>query len=224
MLVKCPECGKENVSDSAEACPDCGYGIKSYFEEIKQEELRIESIRKAEKIKIQEEINNIKREENRIKSVPKPLKPIFSRGLIVYMIIATMFGSWLFLYTPTTYGESPDIGTLFFELLFFVGLPFLIYYFSYYSKAVTAYKLAKIDFEAYQRQVIQEQNKAWDNAQAAAATRAREEAMKPECPYCHSHNTTKITATTKVVNTAMFGIFGQKRKHQWHCNSCKSDF
>lgn len=26
-LIKCPECGRENVSDSAEACPDCGYGI-----------------------------------------------------------------------------------------------------------------------------------------------------------------------------------------------------
>ncbi|WP_455615774.1 zinc ribbon domain-containing protein [Eisenbergiella sp.] len=24
-LVKCPECGRERVSDTAEACPDCGY-------------------------------------------------------------------------------------------------------------------------------------------------------------------------------------------------------
>lgn len=26
-LVKCPECGKENVSDQAVACPECGYKI-----------------------------------------------------------------------------------------------------------------------------------------------------------------------------------------------------
>lgn len=45
-----------------------------------------------------------------------------------------------------------------------------------------------------------------------------------ECPYCHSHNTKKISSTSKAVNTAMFGVFGQKRKHQWHCNKCKSDF
>ena len=30
-LVKCPECGRENVSDSAETCPNCGYPIKNIF-------------------------------------------------------------------------------------------------------------------------------------------------------------------------------------------------
>lgn len=44
------------------------------------------------------------------------------------------------------------------------------------------------------------------------------------CPYCKSINTSKISTSAKVVNTAMFGIFGQKRKYQWHCNSCGSDF
>lgn len=29
-LVKCPECGRENVSDTAEACPNCGYAIKNH--------------------------------------------------------------------------------------------------------------------------------------------------------------------------------------------------
>ena len=44
------------------------------------------------------------------------------------------------------------------------------------------------------------------------------------CPYCKSENTTKITSFEKATNTIMFGIFGQKRKYQWHCNNCKSDF
>lgn len=44
------------------------------------------------------------------------------------------------------------------------------------------------------------------------------------CPYCRSINTSKISTTSKAVDTAVFGIFGQKRKHQWHCNNCKSDF
>lgn len=34
-LVKCPECGKNRVSDSAEACPECGFGIKSYYDKIR---------------------------------------------------------------------------------------------------------------------------------------------------------------------------------------------
>ena len=44
------------------------------------------------------------------------------------------------------------------------------------------------------------------------------------CPYCSSVNTSKISTTSKVVNTAIFGIFGTKRHKQWHCNQCGSDF
>lgn len=44
------------------------------------------------------------------------------------------------------------------------------------------------------------------------------------CPYCNSVDTSKISTTSKVVNTAIFGIFGTKRHKQWHCNNCKSDF
>ena len=45
-----------------------------------------------------------------------------------------------------------------------------------------------------------------------------------ECPYCHGTDTKKISTTSKVVNTALFGIFGTKRHKQWHCNQCNSDF
>ena len=30
-LVKCPECGRENVSDMAPVCPNCGFTISNYF-------------------------------------------------------------------------------------------------------------------------------------------------------------------------------------------------
>lgn len=45
-----------------------------------------------------------------------------------------------------------------------------------------------------------------------------------KCPYCQSGNTKRISSTAKAVNIAMFGIFGNKRKYQWHCNNCNSDF
>ena len=47
---------------------------------------------------------------------------------------------------------------------------------------------------------------------------------KVTCPYCKSTNTKKISSMAKAANVAMFGIFGNKRKHQWHCNKCGSDF
>lgn len=47
---------------------------------------------------------------------------------------------------------------------------------------------------------------------------------KITCPYCKSTNTKKISSMAKAANIAMFGIFGNKRKYQWHCNDCNSDF
>lgn len=49
---------------------------------------------------------------------------------------------------------------------------------------------------------------------------AREWQNKPKCPTCSSTNLKKISTTSKVVNTAMFGIFGTKRHKTFHCNNC----
>ena len=46
----------------------------------------------------------------------------------------------------------------------------------------------------------------------------------PKCPICQSTNIQKITVASKIANIALFGVFGNKRKHQWHCNQCGSDF
>lgn len=37
-LVKCPECGRENVSSTAKSCPGCGYNIKAYYASEQQKE------------------------------------------------------------------------------------------------------------------------------------------------------------------------------------------
>ncbi len=39
-LIKCPECGKGNVSNTAMACPNCGFAIREYFDKKEQESLR----------------------------------------------------------------------------------------------------------------------------------------------------------------------------------------
>lgn len=43
-LIKCPECGRENVSDTAKACPGCGYGIKEHFDKIERETIKQENV------------------------------------------------------------------------------------------------------------------------------------------------------------------------------------
>lgn len=42
----------------------------------------------------------------------------------------------------------------------------------------------------------------------------------PKCPTCSSTNLKKISVTSKVTNTALFGIFGTKRHKTFHCNNC----
>lgn len=54
--------------------------------------------------------------------------------------------------------------------------------------------------------------------------RMRNSALTVCCPYCNSLNTQKISTTSKVFNTALFGVFGTKRHKEWHCNRCGSDF
>lgn len=45
-----------------------------------------------------------------------------------------------------------------------------------------------------------------------------------ECPYCHSHNTTKISGMSRWLSVGLFGIGSKKVGKQWHCKSCGSDF
>lgn len=47
---------------------------------------------------------------------------------------------------------------------------------------------------------------------------------KPKCPTCQSVNIQKISTMTKVGSVALWGIFSQKIKKQWHCNSCGSEW
>lgn len=42
----------------------------------------------------------------------------------------------------------------------------------------------------------------------------------PKCPTCGSTSIVKISATAKATNTILFGILGNKRKKQFHCESC----
>lgn len=40
------------------------------------------------------------------------------------------------------------------------------------------------------------------------------------CPTCRSTNVRRISTTTKVVNIAVFGLFGNRRKKTFHCYNC----
>ena len=55
-LITCPECGRNNVSDTVENCPECGFAIKQHFENLEQEKIQEEKIR-IETEKLQPELD-----------------------------------------------------------------------------------------------------------------------------------------------------------------------
>lgn len=46
----------------------------------------------------------------------------------------------------------------------------------------------------------------------------------PTCPTCGSTNIKKISGTSKVASVALWGIFSQKIKNNFHCNNCKYEW
>lgn len=46
----------------------------------------------------------------------------------------------------------------------------------------------------------------------------------PKCPTCQSANIKKISGISKAGSVALWGIFSQKVKKQWHCNNCGSEW
>ena len=64
-LVKCPECGRENVSDTAEACPNCGYAIKNHYQRAREEEAKQARLKAENEKRILEERQKKATEEQR---------------------------------------------------------------------------------------------------------------------------------------------------------------
>lgn len=90
-------------------------------------------------------------------------------------------------------------------------------------------ELYKQAYERIYNEKIQRLNESErENVQPQIVYRGEEvqaqSTYKPRCPYCNSDNLTRITSFDKAVNIALYGIFGNKRKYQWHCNNCKTNW
>jgi len=121
-LIICPECGKVNVSNVAEACPNCGYGIKAHFERIEQD-------------KIEKEYEAL--DQNNLNNIKKPERPAVSKGYIALGIVFICSGL-LFIFVQEPVGS---IG------MFLIGVPFLIAANHNYKISNRIYKVALEDYE-----------------------------------------------------------------------------
>lgn len=74
-------------------------------------------------------------------------------------------------------------------------------------------KKAYNDMLEYDRKECKRLQEYWDTA-------GRSEQPKPKCPTCGSTDLRKVSVGAKAVSVGLFGIFSQKIKKTWHCNSC----
>ena len=74
-------------------------------------------------------------------------------------------------------------------------------------------KKAYNDMLEYDRKECKRLQEYWDTA-------GRSEQPKPKCPTCGSTDLRKVSVGAKAVSVGLFGIFSQKVKKTWHCNSC----
>lgn len=227
-LVKCPECGKENVSDSAEMCPECGYNVKEHFLKIEQEENEKRIKKELEEKKIQEEKEQKKREKEKeeleLSKIPTPLPPPsknIARIAIAVIAIGGIFltiASLFLVSEPSIFGAIVTLVVTIFLICFMKGR---------YDSYVKEYEKAMRDIDKYKRDELRrkkEEEKRSREHQERLMDEILSKKDKVKCPYCGSYNISKIGNISRGVSVGMLGLASSKIGKQWHCDHCGSDF
>lgn len=86
--------------------------------------------------------------------------------------------------------------------------------------------IEQLNLGCYNKDVINVVTKYLDNkiSKAKDPEVSEDWAILKKCPICQSENIQKIFTMTKAGSVALWGIFSQKIKKQWHCNSCGSEW
>lgn len=229
-LIKCPECGRENVSDSAEACPGCGYGIKAHFESFKlqgythtseevrtEEQQRIESLKLAKKLREERDEEIKQREKKFLDSIKMPKKPSFIKtSIIVGIALSPFILLCLFLSIKTK--DTVMTFCFWFSLIIcFVAA------FPGYNENVEEYKLAQQDFETYKRKKLKEQKEKEQKREQEQNKKynSYRQTVILQCPLCYSTNVVRISAVSRTMSVSAFGLASDKIGKQYQCKNCK---
>lgn len=213
-LVKCPECGRENVSDSAESCPDCGYGIKKHYEDIKKKQEEEERNKLfEEEYKKREEARQVELEV-RAQSVYIPSHRPIMTAWQVGGVVAIVLGILMIICRLRLFA------------IILIGYGVILIY----GEMDNLHSRQKIyddnihDLDTYRKEMVKQQD--FENAVMRMAQNMKTNANSygVKCPYCQSTNVKKISITSRAVSVGAVGVASGKIGKQWHCNNCKADF
>lgn len=225
-LINCPECGRENISDSIVACPSYGYGIKEHFEKIKKEKALIEKQNKErESIRMQ-----LEHSLRGIDNMARPDKPswidisIENNNWIFYvLLICTIIFIGLSFFTG-----SLSLGPLIFAIptgvITYLGFQNIK---SDYDIALSKYN----NWDSYKENLKQQAKDNYkfqlNNLTKPQNTSASNQVITPQpsyglrCPVCGSSNIKRISNTSRVISIAIIGLASSKIGKQYECRNCK---
>jgi len=218
-LIRCPECGRQNVSDTAVACPECGYAIREHFERIKDEEER-------EAKRIQEYQQHIEEEEKRriieridaVKKINENIDQYKANMIFFTVLLVPLLG--VLIYSKFSVGGI---------ILVACDLLLLYRFKSKLDKNKKSLQLSELNREQFDKNVEEERLKTEaireSRQRIKEKERARQERIKeaqhPVCPNCGSKNTHRISTASRAVSTAAWGVASSTVGKQYKCDDCK---
>lgn len=222
-LINCPECGKENVSDSANMCPECGFGIDKYMVEQKyKKNYNDELNREVElRVKKQNEINNAIAEDTKMPRKPRLIIRPSSILCILFLILP--------IYGVISHNLSSDeiLISIFMACIF--GFLCGFYSWKAYKSELELYNIANDNFYQYLAII----NEDFKNTSIEKIRRdimsEREEIINPrefapihqiKCPTCSSTEVSKIGGVERAASVFGLGIFSKKINKSFKCKSC----
>ena len=220
-LIICPECGKENVSDTAVSCPECGYAIKEHFEKIKIEEEKIKKekeleekrqaeVRRKKETEGERQKETIERLNNQIEKSSKEIR----NAVIGLAISIPLF--ILFCYI-NNHGDTGVLIVICGFAIFISGV-FFISSIHERNTAVTDLELVKQNMEKYEKNL----NERLERIAAVSRAQQIKNATKhPKCPMCGSNNTQRISTINRSTSVLLVGLASSKIGKQYECKNCK---
>lgn len=236
-LVKCPECGKENISDAAATCPSCGYGIKEHFELVRQKEAFDEEKRqKQERLQ-----NELEKELEKIDKSPHPSKPTLlevitqERGWFAIALSAfTAILGIILIVLSCIAGEFG--GIIIYAILIFifggVALTGISNIKNRYNALISKYqnwdrykeRLKNDTVERYETWISDLKKQKFEVQKNSVPV---ETVSKPQsthifkCPKCGSANVKRISNTSRAISVELMGLASSKIGKQYECKDCK---
>lgn len=218
-ITKCPECGCENVSNSTELCPDCGYDIKMYLDvlQIEKEQMKLAQSKKDDAYyqQVQAEVEKNRDEKRKqLDALPEPSKPSLTTIILgtCFVILSVLF--------------------IFLELVF-VGIIMALIGIGGISVGINQYKEDKRIYELSLKDMDSAKMQAYTlkKNNDMASERQNEEiknALNPfksitngyVCPMCGKKSGKKISTASRAASVAMVGLASGKIGKQYKCTSC----